>query len=165
MRGASPDPPNKEDFDEKNEAEAGAVPGRVAVVGLREPYGVGRGRMDCEDCCCCCEDGGGKNDCCCCEDEEREAETTAERGGSDRVAELVRLPVGGRLVLDPGRISPRVGSGRPKLNVGEKERKEWEGAAAAEARKDWPGSRKEWLLLDLESASESACGICQVGPW
>lgn len=142
------------------------MPGRVAVVGLLRTYGAGRGSMCCcWGCCCCCEDGGGKNDCCCCEGEGREAETTAERGGSVRAAESAELfAVVGRLVLDPGRTSPRVEVVRPKLNVGVKGRKEWEGAVAG-ARKDWLETRKEWLLLGLESGlSISVCGICHVAP-
>lgn len=141
------------------------MPGRVAVDGLRRPNGVGRGSMCCGDCCCCCEDGGGRS-CCCCEDAEREAETTAERGGSVRELGSTMLPaVGGRLELVPGRTSPRVGSGRPKLNVEVKGRKECEGAVEG-ARKDWPGSRKEWLLLGLESGlSKSDCWTCHVAPW
>lgn len=142
------------------------MPGRVAVEGLRRAYGVGRGSMCWEDCCWCCADDGGGRSGCCCEDAEREAETTAERGGSVRELASARLPeVGGRLELVPGRTSPRAGSGRPKLNVEVKGRKEWVEVVEG-ARKDWPGSRKEWLLLGLESGlSKSVCWICHVAPW
>lgn len=126
---------------------------------------MGRGSTCCVGCCWCCEDGGGRSGCCC-GGAEKEAETTAERGGSVREFGSARLPeVGGRLELDPERTSPRAGVERPKLNVEVKGRKEWEGAAAEGARKDWPGSRKEWLLLDVESGlSMSVCWMCHVGP-
>lgn len=73
------------------------------------------------------------------------AETTAERGGSDRGYESPDPDP------DPGRPAPAafgadVGSGRLKLNVEEKGRKEWEldeEVAVEGTRKDWPGSRKE----------------------
>jgi hypothetical protein len=68
---------------------------------------------------------------------------TDARGGSDRGCDS---EVGGRLVLDPGRPS-RVESGTEKSNGAGKERKECDwlevGVELWEARKDWPGSRKE----------------------
>jgi hypothetical protein len=72
-----------------------------------------------------------------------DAGMTEARGGSDRGCDS---EVGGRLELDPGRPS-RAESGIEKSNVVGKERKDCDWLEAVvelwEARKDWPGSRKE----------------------
>lgn len=82
---------------------------------------------------------------------EREAETTAERGGSDREFGSPSPPVvGGRLELVRGRPS-LAASETPKPSEEVKGRKDWPGAAPAAgafevaggARKDWLESRKE----------------------
>jgi hypothetical protein len=87
---------------------------------------------------------------------------TEARGGRERGSEGSDA-VGGRLELDPG----RGGSGREKLNAGAKGRKDCDCAGAVEvaavvvdeaegARKDWPGSRKEWLFA-ARGAERSEC--------
>jgi hypothetical protein len=87
------------------------------------------------------------------------AETTVASGGSVRVA--AASAVGGRLLLDPGLLSRE--RSETKLNELERPRKDCDCddddvvvavAVAAEvdeggARKDWPGSRKEWLLREV----------------
>lgn len=82
-------------------------------------------------------------------EEERDAETTAERGGSEREFGSAAGPeVGGRLELVRGRQS-LTELAKPKLSEEEgKERKDWPGAASAaggsvRTRKDWFESRKE----------------------
>ena len=109
------------------------------------------------------------------------AETTAARGGSVRASDPP-LAVGGRLLLDPGR--PSRAKSETKLNELEKPRKDCDcddvvvddaAAAAAEfdddeegggARKDWLGSRKEWLLVGrLAARSMSELCTCHVVPW
>lgn len=150
-----PGPPAKEDLAEKRDADAGAVPGRVAVVGRRRVSEPGKSTLPLPDC-PCEEPGGAGNGWMCCwpGEAEREAETTAARGGRDREFGSASPPeVGGRLALVRGRPS-RVGSETPKLTEEAKGRKDWPGAAAAAEdeevaggpRKDWWESRKEWLL-------------------
>jgi hypothetical protein len=118
-------------FEERKEADAGAVPGRVVVVGrlrVREP-GKGNKRVvpavggiadvvDAEDEVADDADWMG---------EGREAETTAERGGSDRGWWQSEGPdeVGG---LEEGEVLEVISMGMEWLE-----------------RKDWPGSRKEWF--------------------
>ena len=79
-----------------------------------------------------------------------DAGRTEARGGSDLGCES---DVGGRLEPDPG-LPSRVESGRAKLNEEVKGRKDCDCAVAEVegegARKDWPGSRKEWLFVGLE---------------
>jgi hypothetical protein len=83
------------------------------------------------------------------------AETTAARGGSVRVSVSGPPAVGGRLLLDPG-LPSRARSGT-KLNELGKPRKDCdcdEDVVEFDdggARKDWPGSRKEWLLVGREA--------------
>lgn len=136
------------------------MPGRVAVVGRRRVSEPGNNTLPPPDC-PCEEPGGAGNGWMCCwpGEVEREAETTAWRGGRDReFGSACPLEVSGRLELVRGRLS-LTGSGRLKLTEGVKGRKDWPGAAAAAAdeeadggpRKDWLESRKEWLLLDLDS--------------
>ena len=86
----------------------------------------------------------------------RAAETTAERGGNVRAIASAPPAVGGRLPLDPGLLS-RARS-EMKLNELERPRKDcdWDGDVdevdVRGARKDWLGSRKEWLLVGREAA-------------
>lgn len=86
----------------------------------------------------------------------RAAETTAASGGSVRASASGPLAVVGRLLLDPGRPS-REKSGT-KLNVlEEKPRKDCDcDEVVEEARKDWLGSRKEWLFVGLELARSTS---------
>lgn len=89
-------------------------------------------------------------------DAAREAETTAARGGRDLGCESMPPEVGGRLELDPGRMSRSrslAESGRLKWNEEVKGRKDWpvaDGVFEWGARKDWLGSRKEWLFVGRE---------------
>jgi hypothetical protein len=80
------------------------------------------------------------------------AETTEARGGSVRASESGPPEVGGRLLLDPG--LPSRARSEMKLNELGKPRKDCdcdddvvEIDDDGGARKDWPGSRKEWLLV------------------
>jgi hypothetical protein len=101
-----PAPPVKEDFAEKRDAEAGAVPGRVAVVGRLRVSEPGSNTLLPPDC-PCDEPGGAGNDWTCCwEEEESDAETTAASGGRDReFGSAIPPDVGGRLTLVLGRAS------------------------------------------------------------
>jgi hypothetical protein len=95
--------------------------------------------------------------------------TTEARGGRDLGCDSVPAEVGGRLELDLGRPS-RVLSGTLKLEEteGERERKDCECAeVVGGTRKDWPGSRKEWLLEGLKvGRSRLDVCTCQVaGAW
>jgi len=83
----------------------------------------------------------------------RAAETTAASGGSVRASASGPPAVFGRLLLlDPGR--PSRAKSETKLNVlAEKPRKDCDCEVdEGEARKDWLGSRKEWLFVGLELA-------------
>lgn len=84
--------------------DAGAVPGRLAVVGLRK----GKGSTCCADWANDWDGGGGIV-----------AETTAASGGSVLACVSGPPAVGGLLLLDPGRPSRERLSleGRLKLNV------------------------------------------------
>ncbi len=151
-----------------------AVEGRCPKYG---PVGVGGGSTDecvrgCCCCGCCCDEaekgargedpGGGGRD----RTGGRDEATTALRGGRDRGDSDAEGAADdeGRL-LDPGRGADGI-SGILKLNVeAEGTRKDWPewwwswcwlkaGGLVGEAddaeggaRKDWPGSRKEWLLV------------------
>jgi hypothetical protein len=79
--------------------------------------------------------------------------TTEARGGRDLGCDSVPPEVGGRLELDLGRPSRGL-SGTLKLVEGAEEETERKDCDCAEvfggARKDWPGSRKEWLLEGLK---------------
>jgi hypothetical protein len=101
-----PAPPVKEDFAEKRAADAGAVPGRVAVVGRLRVSDPGNNTLLPPDCPCDEPGGAGNGWRCCCEEEESDAETTAARGGRDREFGSATPPdVGGRLTLVLGRAS------------------------------------------------------------
>jgi len=101
------------------------------------------------------------------------AETTAARGGSVRASEPGPPAVGGRLLLDPG--LPSRAKSATKLNELGKARKDCDcddvdvAVVVAfdvwGARKDWPGSRKEWLLVGrVEVRSMSELCTCHVVP-
>jgi hypothetical protein len=131
------------------------VPGRVAVDGRRPKACVdpGRGSTSWVELCAMGNDdwdddgGGGPGG-----GAEMVAETTAESGGSVRLCASGLPAVGGRLwLLDPGRPCPPV-EGRLKLNWEERPRKDCDCCCSGceddwGTRKDWPGARKEWLLL------------------
>jgi len=99
------------------------------------------------------------------------AETTAARGGNVRAIASGPPPaVGGRLLLDPGR--PSRAKSETKLNELERARKDCDCeddvdvvVDAGGARKDWLGSRKEWLLVGrVVARSISELCTCHVVP-
>jgi hypothetical protein len=96
-----PAPPVKEGFAEKRDADAGVVPGCVAVTGCPRVSEPGSNTL-LPPGCLCDEPGGAGNDwrCCWVEEEESDVETTAARGERDREFGSATPPdVGERLML------------------------------------------------------------------